>query len=127
MTLSLAIVVMLTALFVCDAAVVSRGSNYILTFVYFPAIIVLFHTCPFETLLNWKALGFISLISFHCFTWHSSVFLLRQTIMLRSGMDMTESYGSMFLATFLSILVGICSYHLIEVPVKRAMGKKKLT
>lgn len=106
---------------------------YILTFVTFPAIILLFSTAFAGKIFRHKFWGTIGNITFNVYLWHSPLFpLMYGTLHLLNITPDFSGLWTMFLFTAVSFLVGTLSYFFIEKPVgswinKILSGEKKET
>ncbi|MCR5604829.1 MAG: acyltransferase family protein [Lachnospiraceae bacterium] len=64
-----------------------NGFNYILSFLFYPSIIILFMTEPVKKLLRHMIWGYLSEVTFNSFMWHYTSFILLLAFMAKVSED----------------------------------------
>ncbi len=102
---------------------VESGYNFILTFLMYPAIIVLLSKTKIEKLFHFKLINIIAKISYDVYIWHYP-FILTIYIFINKNIIKwnLKTLKAMIIYTIFSFIIGTISYFCIEVP----LGKKKL-
>lgn len=109
----------------------SYGLQYILTFIYYPALIILFLSKPVSDLFNKKIIGVLAGISFNVYMLHASViimfFLVQKlsTGFLEGGIDL-HRLRYMYLYIFCCFVIGTISHFFIEKPLIKVFKEKNL-
>ncbi len=111
---------------------VEDGLNYLLTFIYYPAIIVLFSSNPVNKFFNLKYVGKITgvlgRISFDVYVWHYVCMLLYLITIKRYPVFVeARSFKGMLICSAFCFVVGTLSYFCIEKPINKAINKKMVS
>ncbi len=100
--------------------------NYILTFLVFPALILVFESKLFKKIFRHKIWGTLSSISFEVYLWHNPMLPLMYVLMRAFNLNPNFSnIGTMFLFLLVSWLVGAVMYYSLERPITKFITKKK--
>ena len=121
--LSVASIAIITAMIVVVTAWVEEGTAYIMTFIYFPAVIVLFSSERIQKILHKKWIGTLSEISFDVYIWHSVFLVVMHIVMIKFNLSINHSYLTMTMFAVLMYIVGTISYYCIEKPINKALKK----
>lgn len=124
--LSLSAVIIMTALIVLDYDIMDYGLNYMMTFIYYPAVIVLAETGSAQKILNIKFFGILGQIAFGIYVWHFELNVLAD--IANSLLHLNINFNSRFtelIMVLLNIAVGFGSYYILERPINRFIKKKK--
>lgn len=99
------------------------GMPYILTFCYYPALIVLLETNAAHWLIHGKFWNTAGAISFDVYIWHVPVYLLWRCVEKLTGLpaDFTR-IGWMFAFALVCAAAGTLSHFLLEKPLDRFVG-----
>ena len=104
---------------------VSSGISFLLTFVYYPAWIVVLRAPAAKKLLRagfWKTLGSIS---FNVYMWHSFLFIVFDLYMCTFGWDISYSDRAVMLGfAVVCYLFGTVSHYCIEKPLTRFLERR---
>lgn len=123
--LSSAIVLLIILLIVGNYSIMSTGINYILTFIFYPALIIVFLSKPIRTIFKSSKIGTLGKISFDTYIWHNALFILMYIcIALFDWTIDLNRMTSMGIFTLITFAVGASSYFLIEVPINKLLVKK---
>lgn len=120
----LSVIALLLLLIVFQYDIVSMGINYIMTFMFYPAVIIVFNSAPARRIFRFPIIGIIGKVSYDVYIWHSSMFLIMYIFIKITGFHVNiNSWKTMFLFTFLTYIVGAISYFCIERPISKALNK----
>lgn len=101
------------------------GMNYIMTFIYYPAVIILFRSRAFSFIFNRKWVGAVGKITFDVFIWHNPLFILMYILIKAFGWNVNlGTYQAMAIYAVVCFGVGAVSYFAIERPVARKIMAK---
>ena len=104
---------------------VEESINYILTFIYYTTLIVLVEMPMLKRLFDHKFIGTLSKISFDVYIWHNPLFLVLYIIIAYNNWSTSFlfSYKSMFIYTIVAFGIGVLSYYMIEMPIRKKILK----
>lgn len=106
-----------------DRTLLEDYLQYTMTFLVFPAILVLFETLAIRMLFAWKIWGAFGRISFDVYIWHSAMLVQMNLLCFLAGKTLDYSnLKYMFLFTLATELVGIISHYCIEKPIARRVN-----
>lgn len=117
---SAVIAVVIPLLIVYCTEYVESNINYVVTFLLYPAIIILFHTKPVKKFFGWKGIGTLSAISYNVYIWHLLllIVLLAANVKYELHIDYTNRMV-MIVGLLVSWVVGTLSHYFIEKPINR--------
>lgn len=123
--LSLSAVVIMTLLIVLKYDIMDYGLNYMMTFIYYPAVIVLAETRSVQKILNRRLFGVLGQIAFGIYVWHFELNVLADIAnsLLHLGINF-DSRMTEFIMVLLNIAVGFASFYILERPINRFIKKK---
>ena len=123
---SLSTVVIMTLLMVFRYEIMDYGLNYMMTFLYYPAVIVLAETQPVQKVLNRKAFGILGQIAFSIYIWHFefNVLLDIANSLLHLNINFNSRWTEL-IVVLLNIGIGFASYYILERPISRFIRKKR--
>jgi peptidoglycan/LPS O-acetylase OafA/YrhL len=112
---SVFIVVTLSLLFVIKPEMLEVGFVYLLTFFFYPAIIIIFRSSIVEKIFNHKAWGFAADVAFNAFMWHFVAFI-PLFMYIKAHMWQYPWYGPIGMLTYygIMIVVGVLSKMFIQ-------------
>lgn len=124
-SLSLVIVTVLLLVFRFD--IMEYGLNYLLVFVFYPAVIVLFESPPMQKALDHRMLGTAAQIAFNVYIWHFDLNTLCAVVndLFELGIDFTTRHSEIAVL-LLNIIIGVLSFYLIEKPLSKLIKRKRL-
>lgn len=124
--LSFAAITVLTLLIVFKYEILDYGMNFIMTFIYFPAVIVLAETRFVQQLLNRKCFRILGEIAFGIYIWHFGLNTLVDIAnsLLHLGINFDSRITELIMIP-VNIAVGFASYYLLEKPINRFIKKKR--
>lgn len=99
------------------------GYNFILTFLLYPAIIIVLNAKYIEKIFHFKFMETISRISFDVYIWHNTL-LLVLCIFINKFTIPYETPQSMLIFTLICYIVGTISYYLIDKNFQKYFNKK---
>lgn len=101
-----------------------EGIGYIMTFIYYPALIVFFKSDVVSKIISGKIIGRIGQISFDVFVWHIPLFLLMFILIRVMGLDLNlHTCKAMLCFTIICYVVGTISFYCYEQPVARCIDR----
>lgn len=117
--------IILTILLVVRFDIMALGINYILTFIYYPMLIIVFNTGYMRKIFRFKIIDVCARISFNVYILHYSLFPLSYIAIkvLNLNIDL-NSLTSMLYFSIFSIVVGSISYFGIEKPLNKYLKGK---
>ncbi|MBQ8600314.1 MAG: acyltransferase [Clostridia bacterium] len=122
---STAIVAALTALFVFFPSAAEGELAYLLTFMMFPAIIILFETTFVKRIFSHSFWGVCGAVSFNIYIWHVPLFpLLAICLKLLNISIEISRIRYMYIFALIAIAVGIISHYFIEKPLNKFIYKQ---
>ena len=101
-------------------------TNYMMTFLVFPAIVILFETKAMGKIFCHKIWGTLSAISFEVYLWHLPLLLLAYVI--KGGLGWTPDYSNIwYMLGFTAITWGFATlmYFALERPIVNFIARKK--
>ena len=122
--LSLLAVAVMTALIVLDYDIMDYGLNYMMTFIYYPAVIILAETGPVQRILDRKLFGILGQIAFGIYVWHFEFNVLMD--IANSLLHLNINFNSRLtelIVVVLNIIIGFASFYILEKPINRAIKK----
>ena len=104
---------------------VADGINYLMTFVYYSALIVVVRTAAAKQVFRFRVFKTLASYSFNVYMWHSSLFILFEFYLCSFGWDITlGSRVTMACFVLFCYLVGAFSHYCLEKPLaKKAEAK----
>lgn len=103
-----------------------KGIQYIMAFIYYPALIVLFTWGPIKKMLNYKFIGILGEITYDMYVWHVPMLLLLYVILAKNpGVINIYARGTMFGFAGVMFVVGIISHYLIDRPIQKLFKTRK--
>lgn len=113
--LSTLLVIFITYLILKHYHIVEKNINYTLTFIYYPALIIIFNFDIMKKIFFSKIIQKIAEISFSVYVWHGVFILLLPIINKYYSFNINfVSYKTMGIFTTILYIFGIISYHFIE-------------
>lgn len=104
---------------------VNNGINYIMTFIFYPSVIILLNTNFIKRVFNSKIFGKLSEISFDVYIWHVPVFLAMILLLQFLGITIDFNRVEVMLGyLLLTFFIGTISYLCIESPINKYLRKK---
>ena len=96
------------------------GLNYLCTFFYFPAMVVVAESRPVQKFLRWPFLGTLGQISFNVYVWHFEINTFSYAVdkYLNLGIDFSSRITELCMVV-VTFLVGTASYYLLERPINK--------
>lgn len=124
--LSFAAVTGLTLIIVFRYEIFDYGKNLIMTFIYYPAVIVLAETHFVQKLLNRKCFRILGEIAFGIYVWHFGLDTLVDIAnsLLHLGINFDSRIAELIMIP-VNVAVGFASYYLLERPINRYIKKKR--
>ena len=109
---------------------VASGINYLMTFCFYPALIIIFSSGSIAKLFDHKFVGTLGKITYDTYIWHNPNFLLLYIIPAITGRSWNLlTARAMLIYTAVSFVVGAISYYALERPissrVKRSIDKQE--
>lgn len=119
------ILIIITVLIIFRTEFVSTGINYIMTYIYYPALIIVCKSDFVGKILNRKFIGKLGQISFDVYIWHNPFYILLFILIkvLNWNIDL-NSYWTMIGYAVVCYLFGVFSYYCIEQPISKWVDKK---
>lgn len=107
-------------LIICKPDWVAHGLGYLLTFIFYPCMIVLFQTKPIRRIFSSPIWGTWGKISFDVFMWHNLMYLSMYNLMevFHFSIEFTNII-SMYVYAAICECVGVLSYYLLEIPIEK--------
>lgn len=112
-------------LFFCEKSLVSHGLRYLLSFVFFPGLVLLTETNTVKRIFRHRFWGIWGQISFNAYIWHSPMF--RAMYSVAHLLNITPNYSQrkwMYLFCFLTQVVGVISFYFVEKPLNEWIQRK---
>lgn len=102
------------------------GILYFMTFVYYPALIILFLSAPVTRLFRHRIWGTLGTITYDVYIWHLPLLLLMYIILELLPVSVNvRSVGTMLIFTAIAWGMGTLSYYLLEKPIQRVTKMRK--
>lgn len=106
-------------------AFMDTGINYILTFVFYPSLIIVCKSPVVSKWLDRKWIGLLGRISFDVYIWHWPFFILLDILMKSFHWNLAlGNPWTMIGYTIFCYIFGTFSYFCIEMPINRYINKK---
>lgn len=103
-----------------------NGIRYLMTFIYYPALIVLFLGEPVKRIFRCRFIGTLGEITYDMYIWHTPMLILLHIITtMEKGLIDIYNRTTMFVFCGAMIIVGIISHYLIERPIQRKLKNVK--
>ena len=123
--LSIFLVIFITYLIVAHYSIVEKNINYTLTFIYYPALIIIFNIDIIKKIYSSKLITKLAETSFNVYVWHVEAILIFIIIKKVSNLNINfVSYKTMLIFTIILYIFGTISYYLIEKPLEKLIFKK---
>ena len=123
--ISAIMIMVITLLIIFKYDFMALGINYIMTFIYYPALILLCRSKSVSKILNRKIIGKLGRISFDSFIWHVPLFLVMYICIKVFNWNLKlDSYVIMICYAAFCYIVGTISYYIIERPTAKLVDKK---
>ena len=117
--------VTLTCLMLFKKEFVTQGLWYLMSFVFFPGLVLLTETDLAKRFFRHSFWGTMGQISFNTYIWHCP--MLWVMFLITHLLNITPYYAQrkwMYLFCFLTVIVGSVSFYLIEKPLNSFLRKK---
>lgn len=103
---------------------VASGTNYLVTFWFYPALIIIFSSGPVAKLFDHKFIGTLGKITYDTYIWHNPNYLLLYIIPAITGRSWNLlTAKAMLIYTAVSFAVGAISYYALERPISSRVGR----
>lgn len=97
---------------------VASGINYLMTFWFYPALIIIFSSRSLTKLFDHRFIGTLGKITYDAYIWHCPNFLLLYIIPAITGRSWNLlTAKAMLIYTAVSFAVGTVSYYALERPI----------
>ena len=121
---SIVIFVSVPLLIIYELSFVSYGIDCIMTFIYYPALLILFDSPALRRLFHFKWIGVLSKISFDVFIWHNCCLHLLDILRIRGVITINhQTPFAMILFTMIMFIIGTASYFCIEKPIDKRISR----
>ena len=118
------VTIILTLLIVYTDDLMVDGIDYVMTFIYYPALII-FCKYGIGNILNHPVIGLMGKISFDVFIWHHPVNMLLLVVIRKYNLPYNVySVRMMLIYALLCCVVGTISYIFIDKPIDRLIKGK---
>ena len=125
--LSAVIVIVVPIIIHYNTSILPNDVNYFMTFIYYPALIIIFKFKFINKLFRVKFIEVVSNITFDVYLWHNVLLLMGSLFLNIFKINVKlDSFVAMLCYTAISFLVGTLSYYLIDKPIKNLIVKKRL-
>jgi peptidoglycan/LPS O-acetylase OafA/YrhL len=123
--ISALIVVIIPLLINKQTAEMSDGINHIMTFIYYPALIIVFDSKLFRKIFQWNWIGKLGEISFDTFIWHFPIIIMMYIFMKIFNLNLDLSRVTVMIAiTIICFLFGTLSHYLLEKPINKMINNR---
>ena len=123
---SLFLLISIPSLIAFKSDFMSTGINYIMTFIYYPALIIVCKSKVIGKILNRKIIGIVGKISFDVFIWHNPFYILMYIFIKVFNWNLNlGSYWTMIGYAIVCYLFGTFSYYCIERPLSDLINKRE--
>ena len=123
--LSIFLVIFITYSIVAHYSIVEKNINYTLTFIYYPALIIIFNIDIIKKIYSSKLITKLAETSFNVYVWHVGAILIFIIVNKACNLNINfSSYKVMIVFTILLYIFGTISYYLIEKPLEKLIFKK---
>ena len=114
----LSVILVMTYLIIYHHSIVSNGLQYLMTFFYYPALILLARSPLAQKCFCHSCIGTLGEISFNVYIWHTPLFILMYIVIHLFHLTINlHSYKAMFCYSALCFVAGIFSYYFLEKPL----------
>lgn len=121
----LCVIIIITLLIMYRNNIMASGINYIMTYIYYPAIIMIGKHPLIASFFNKRWMGTLGKISFDVYIWHNPFYLLLYIFIKVFSWNINlDSMRVMVLYTGVCFIWGIVSHYCIEKPISRVLDKK---
>lgn len=104
---------------------VLKDAGYIMTFIFYPALIIIFSSKSVTNKLSWRWVDELAKISFNVFMWHFPLLLIMYVVIKLFKISVNlGTVKTMIAFTAICYLVGAISHYLIEKPINRIVDSK---
>ena len=118
--LCIAIILSLTYMIVKHTAFMSPGIKYTMTFLYFPALIILFKAPLINRLLSFRFVECMGSVSFNVYVWHLPVLVATYVCISKFSWAIDfDNRKTMFMYAIICFAIGIISHFILEKPAKK--------
>lgn len=118
-------VLILTVLIVLTPDFMDKGINYIMTFIYYPAVIIFFKSQVVKKVFDNNIWGRLGRISFDVYIWHNPFFILLFILIKIFNWNLNlSSCWFMIVYAIICYLFGTISHYFIEKPLNRLVANK---
>lgn len=113
-------VVVITYILVFHFQWLKNGLNFLLTFIYYPAILFVFLSKPIEKITNYRIIGELGKITYNIYIWHIPNYLLALIMieLLNFSIDITAQQ-TMYAFGAICFIIGVISYYFLEKPIQK--------
>lgn len=119
--------VVISLLIIKDSSIIKKDINYILTFIYYPCVIIIGNFNVFKNINKIKFLSIFAEISYDVYVWHASMILLTLIIVEKLKLPINlYTHKSMFIFSGILFIWGTFSFYFIEKPLKKLIDKNLL-
>ena len=109
-----------------ESSFVSEKVNYLMIFLYYPALIILFSCGLLKKVFSAKWIGTLAAIAFNVYIWHICGRILMDGLIAKGILSVNVKLPvTMAVHTLCMFAVGTASYYLIERPIAREIAKKE--
>ena len=123
--LVLLIIIGIPLLIVYKYEIMVNGLNYIMTFIFYPALIALGKNSLVSAMFGKSWIGTLGKISFDVYIWHNPFFLLLYIFIKIFNWNLSlDSITTMVMYTIVCYLFGTISHYFIEKPIGDIIDKK---
>lgn len=106
--------------------VFETGFVYIMVFVFYPALIVLFLSKPIQKIFDFKIFGILGESTYDVYLWHVPMMLAVYIVFELCSVNLNLQYHTCLIwFTAGSLVVGVISHFLIDMPIQKLIRKKK--
>lgn len=107
---------------------VAGGINYLMTFWFYPALIIIFNSRLLTKLFSHRFIGTLGKITYDTYLWHNPNYLLLYIVPTVTGWNWNLlTVKSMLIYTVVSFAVGTFSYYAIEKPIEKWVRKRLIS
>lgn len=102
------------------------GIAYLMTFIYYPAALILFLSEPVKKVFDCKLFGFLGTITYQVYVWQVPMILLMYIVVKVFALPVkVESSAGMLVFTIWMFVWGIISHYLVDGPIQKWFKKEK--
>lgn len=105
---------------------ITQGCIYLLTFIFYPSVIIVLQAQWFKRLFSYKVWGIWGQVSYDVYIWHNPMFLIMYILfwITRWNPDLMK-ISSMYIYCIVSWAIGMLSYIFLERPLNHWLSKVK--